>query len=42
MAYRGWFVNAKPAGGIKDHAEVQGACMDLTKEQQPIVFDELT
>ena len=33
-------MNAKPSGGIKDHADGKGACMDLTKEQQPIIFDE--
>ncbi len=33
-------MNAKPSGGIKDHAEGKGACMDLTKEQKPIIFDE--
>ena len=37
---RGRVVNAKPSGGIKDHADGKGACMDLTKEQQPIIFDE--
>jgi hypothetical protein len=33
-------VNAKPASGIKDHAVVEGVCMDLTKEQAAIDFDE--
>ena len=35
-------MNAKPSSGIKDHAEGKGACMDLTKEQEPIIFDGMT